>query len=153
MYRTTKTLTILSLLTIHVIAYDVLYINFYTNQDCTGNQQSANLTDIRGCLDCSPFQSFQLNRSMLNTEQLDVSAGVDLEGNCNGFLESVWNWDTSCRNVNTSTCILFWTNIGPLNSIPGAGWGWNNSIWVNLTGDRNESLVMKVRADPEIEKV
>ena len=67
---------------------------------------------------------------MLSTEQLDFSAEID----CSGFLESVWNWDTSCRSVNTSTCAKLWINTGPRNNTFGVGWGWNSTTWINLTG-------------------
>ena len=73
---------------------------------------------------------------MLSTEQLDFSA----EGNssqCDGFLESVWNWDTSCRSTNTSTCARLWTNTGPQNNDLGMGWGWNGTVWTNVTGIEN----------------
>ena len=129
-----KTFIVIHLLIAASAAYDALYITFYPNSNCTGNQQSINLTDIASCRQLSPFNSFQLNRSMSSFEQLDFTES-STPTQCTGFLESVWNWDTSCRSVNTSTCATLWTNIGLLNDTPGVGWGWNNTVWVNITGD------------------
>ena len=145
----------LSLLAIHAAAYDVLHMNVFQNGDCTGNQETINLTDIAGCGPLRPFRSFMLNRSMTEVEQLDFSANtsgnfaLDSLDHCVGFLQSIWNWDTSCRSVNASTCVTLWTNTGPSDDSFGVGWGWNGTTWVNMTG--NGIIRQKLPLSPLIE--
>ena len=131
-----KRFTLLGLLAVQIAAYDALNIRFFRNPDCTGDLGSGDLTDILGWAYIQPFQSFALNRSMTATEQLDFSASGDLV-QCTGFLESVWNWGTSCRSVNTTTCVRLWTNTGPINNSLGIGWGWNGTGWTNITKSKN----------------
>ena len=81
-----------------------------------------------------PLQSLMLNRTMSVTEQIDLSTTSSDNTQCGQFIESLWNLSTTCRtNIPPSTCISFLDNLGPSKGIPGQGWGWDNTTWINTT--------------------
>ena len=128
-----KSVKILGLLAVSAEAYDAIHIGFFGDSNCAQSLISIDLTDITGCHNLPPFQSFTLNRSMTPDEQIDFSAFSN-SAFCSGFIESVWNMNSSCRSLNTTaTCINLWNNTGPSRGSYGPGWGWNSTTWVNTT--------------------
>ena len=115
-------------------AQTVLNVTVFDNSDCTGNFR--HFDKLPGGALCMPwfFEGFKLNRSLTETEQIDIGL-IQLSQNSMVFEESVWNWDTSCRSVNISSCFGFGINPGLSQGIYGKGWGWNGTVWVNRTID------------------
>ena len=70
---------------------------------------------------------------MMAIEQVDFGYANDSYP-CDGFIESVWNWTSSCQNLQQpSTCVKYWENKGPSEGISGIGWGWNDTTWHNTS--------------------
>ena len=136
-----KILKVFNLFVISAIAFDPISLTWYTDENCAVPPPSPwiptiILTDVAWSYGSSPvFQSFILNRSMLVNEQLDSNINITTE--CDTFQQSVWNWDTSCRSVNATTCFTFWINEGFSDGTFGEGWGWNSTSWVNITSNNN----------------
>ena len=88
--------------------------------------------DVTLCI-LGSIQGFKLSRNLTNIEQMDFG---NLTAPYTGdaiFVQSVWNWNTACRSINTSTCLSLKINSGPSQGIYGTGWGWNGTVWVNRT--------------------
>ena len=136
---------IISLFVCYVIAQTPLEVNIFEHPDCTEapligfNFSDPNATWTSAyALHNGSFAAFQgivLNRSLTKEEQLDLSttnASFPDMANAN-FVESIWNWDNSCRSVNSSTAVTYWQNEGLIENNFGQGWGWNGTVWINRT--------------------
>ena len=140
-----KSFIIFNSLVFPVIAFDSITLSYFTDENCAfppplpfyaALPLSAD-TDTSGYWGSGVpgFRSFKLNRSMSVNKQFDFSTNTTTA--CDTFQQSVWNWDTSCRSVNTTTCFKFWINEGFSDGTFGEGWGWNSTSWINITSNNN----------------
>ena len=132
---------IVSLITLFTLAtaFDAIDISFYGDDDCQISQGgSLNFTDqVNTWYGIEPFQSFRLNRTLTQIEQLDFSTTTD-DQICTEFIESYWNLRSSCRALSeNATCVHLWTNSGLLNGTLGPGWGLNDTTWVKWSETGN----------------